>query len=226
MRQFLLLLFVLFVINKETKAQILFDKDWREGCYYDLQGNKISGLIYSEPASPSLLKGRGDHILYKKEKGADRKKILSDSIRSYVIGVDSFVVSHFDDLAKKPFLQVIIDGPLKLYFSTIARPNTPVPTGGMYSSSTTIKTPNGPVNIPSSNYRPGPVNPFSSSYTVTSYYYGTGPDEVTELDRKSFIDVMSRMMADKPQVVELIKNKTFRYGDMDNLIEYYRRPTK
>jgi hypothetical protein len=56
----------------------------------------------------------------------------------------------------------------------------------------------------------------------TTYYYGISPDKVTKLEKKQFIEVMSIILADKPDVVAKIKDKTFRYGDMDDLINYYK----
>ena len=58
--------------------------------------------------------------------------------------------------------------------------------------------------------------------TRTTYYYGSNQDKVTKLEKKQFMEVMSNIMADKPEVVAKIKDKTFRYGDMEDLLTFYR----
>ncbi|MBB5394889.1 hypothetical protein [Mucilaginibacter sp. AK015] len=62
----------------------------------------------------------------------------------------------------------------------------------------------------------------SFSYNKKSYYYGKTPDNVVKLDKKHFIEVMSAMMADKPETVERIKSKKLRLGDMDDLLYFYK----
>jgi hypothetical protein len=61
----------------------------------------------------------------------------------------------------------------------------------------------------------------SFPYTKEKYYYGNNPDNLTELTRKDFMNVMSRVMADKPEVVAKIQKKDYRYGDMKDLLVYY-----
>jgi len=55
-----------------------------------------------------------------------------------------------------------------------------------------------------------------------TYYYGTDPDNLTKLTHKEFMDVMSKIMADKPEIVSKIQDKTYRYSDMKELLIYYK----
>lgn len=62
----------------------------------------------------------------------------------------------------------------------------------------------------------------AGSSTLYRYYYGSNPDSTTQLTRKNFIVVMSQIMADKPEVVEKIQKKNYRYGELEDLLVYYR----
>lgn len=67
-----------------------------------------------------------------------------------------------------------------------------------------------------STYNGGTANTKS-----TIYMYGPNPDSVKSLTRKNFIEVMSQMMADEPLIVTSIKDKTYRYGSIRDLIHLY-----
>ncbi|HEY4198580.1 MAG TPA: hypothetical protein VGM63_23730 [Mucilaginibacter sp.] len=54
-----------------------------------------------------------------------------------------------------------------------------------------------------------------------TYYFGPDPDIIVELTRSKFIEAMSSIVADDTKLVSAIKNKTYRYGDMDEVIEKY-----
>lgn len=56
-----------------------------------------------------------------------------------------------------------------------------------------------------------------------SYSYGLDPDHRTDLNRKNFIETMSSVMADEPELVAQIKDKTFRVSQIDVLINVYQR---
>lgn len=208
MRTILLILFVLVLANTAAKSQILFGKDWKQGWYYDLEGKKVTGLLYWAPPIQGLFKPKGDHILFKKDKKDDRSQISTDSLKSFVIGADTFVISHFPDFEKKPILQVMIaKQQLKLYFLKTKSQS--------YTSS----------GFGANGMHTAPMT-YGGGGTNTSYYYGPDPEHVTELTRKTFIDVMSELMADKPEVVKSIKTKYFKFGDIDDLLTYYNTGVK
>lgn len=185
------------------KAQLFGSEKWINGKYYSRDGKVVNGLISYKTQEKGILGSAGSSfIFYKTDKSSKKIKITPDSLKAFVIGPDSFVVSHFDELKKIPFLQVMVDGPLKLYFSTISTP----------SVSTMAMNGNGTFTSSRGFY----------GSDKTTYYYGETPDQITELDRKSFIDVMSKVMADKPAVVNEIKNKKYKFSLIYDLIEYYK----
>ncbi|MDT3405514.1 hypothetical protein [Mucilaginibacter terrae] len=65
-------------------------------------------------------------------------------------------------------------------------------------------------------------NGMVSGGVLKNYYYGPDPDNITKITRKNYIDVLSQLMADKPDVVAKIKDKKFRFGRIDDLVEYYQ----
>lgn len=58
---------------------------------------------------------------------------------------------------------------------------------------------------------------------VTDYFYGTDPDQIYSLNRKNFIEAMVKIMEGYPDIVTLVKNKTYRYRNMKELLTYYKR---
>ncbi|WEA00094.1 hypothetical protein [Mucilaginibacter sp. SJ] len=195
MRKFftLLLLCAAFMDAGAQQKNVL--SRWNPGSYYDLQNNKITGFIRWNVPNRSLFKGVGDDFLYRVTVDGDKQKIKTAQFRAFVIGIDSFVVSHNKDLELFPILLVLIDRPTKLYVR-LRYNQTAV--GGFGSGATM----------------------FYSNLDRT-YYYGPDPDNVTELDRQHFIAVMSDIVSDKPRLVEKIKNKDYRKGDMEDILDEY-----
>lgn len=197
---------LILIIGTQLKAQLLgAEQKWEPGKYYTKDGKAINGLINYETQEKGFLGSPGSaFIFYKTDREAKKKKIAPDSLKAFVIGMDSFVVSHFNELKTTPFLQVVVDkGRLKLYFSTVAKRSG----SGMHMN----------VNGTFSG-APG----LGSATEKTTSYYGEDPDHIKELDRKNFIDVMSQIMADKPDVVNDIQNKKYRLGSIYDLVSYYR----
>jgi hypothetical protein len=201
MRKILLLLCIIN-ITISANAQFTIGKKWKEGLYYDLNGVKHSGFISWKAPQTSFLKAKGDHIYYKPEKKADKIEIISDKLQSFVFGKDSFIVSKNKLFEKKPFLKVILNNTTtKLYSSLVTNSSSPSMT----------MTPSGNMAMSGAGFQ----------YTGTEYYFGSDPDNVTELDKKNFIEAMSNIMADKPETVERIKNKKLGYNNMSDLFYFY-----
>jgi len=207
MRKILLLLCILS-ITISAKAQF-FGKNWKEGSYYGTDGNKHIGLIAWEVASPSIFKKKGDHIFYKTDKKADNVKISSTDLTAFTMRydeetIDSFIVSKNIMLENNPFLRVVIANNIKLYSWLTTTTMAPTMTMGTYGWKLDLITK-------------------GSRYSVkTTYFFGSDPENVTKLDKKNFIEIMSKIMADKPEAVARIKNKKLRYGDMEDLLYFYR----
>ncbi len=197
----LLLLFCIFSITLTVKAQ-LFRRTFEPGSYTDTNGHKFTGLIFYAMPEASVFKGKGDHLLFKANKDAEKQKISSDRITSFVISTDSFIVSHFIALEKFPFLQVVINHQTKLYYSVVAQGSIPVVGAGLVG---------------------GAIGAAALSGKGSSaYYFGSDADHINTLRGKNFVEVMSTIMADKPEVVAKIKDKTFKPGSIKELLEYYR----
>ncbi|TWR27041.1 hypothetical protein FPZ42_08390 [Mucilaginibacter achroorhodeus] len=197
MRKLLLLLCILS-ITISTKAQ-LFGKHWDEGSYYDLQGVKHQGLISWTAPQKSLFNGDGDEIFYKTQKDADMVKIKSSELRSFIIGVDSFVVSKNEIFKRKPFLNVLVNtnDTLKIYRSMEKRSSPGIGFGvGSIGAVTAMVG-------------------ASFNYTKKAYYYGKNPNNVIKIDNKNFTEVTSKILANIPLIVKEIESKSLR--DMEDV---------
>jgi len=202
MRKILLPIFFLAIINTFTHAQADDDKHWQPGCYYDNDGVKNTGFITYYINEEFANSPAQKFFLFKRNPNEIGVKVFAGNITSFVVARDSFVVSDSRILNETPFIQVAVNNPLKLYVARLPR-HTPE-----FGLGTSI----GFLSI---------AGETSFPYTKNKYYYGNNPDNLTLLTRKDFIDVMSKIMADKPEVVEKIQKKDYRYGDMDDLLVYY-----
>jgi hypothetical protein len=192
----ILYLIIIVTTSLSARAQDISKwSKWTSGCYYDTTGKKICGLIKWSIPQRSILKGDGDRILFKDSLNGARQKIHTNQMRAFVINSDSLVVSHADDLSDYPILWVALNNNLKLY-----------------------------VCLRENNSSSFGVNGLGMSYSSIDrrYYFGPDPDIVVELTRGKFIEVMSSIIADDTELVGAIKNKTYRYGDIDDVIKKYK----
>jgi len=194
MRTILLTLCILSV-TFSANAQ-MFGRKWIEGRVYDLSNKRFKGFIAWTPPEATFANKVDDHLYFKDDKKKNEIEVRSSKIRSFVIGADSFVVSHNPQLATAPFVSVVIDKPIKLFVSYTTRSS---PAGGVGMV---------PVGI-SFNRRKG------------IYYFGADADFITKLDKDNFVDAMSRIMSDKPEIVSKIADKTYKYRDLQELISIY-----
>lgn len=205
MRQILFILFIL-AISLTANAQGP-QRKWFEGTIYHTSGEIFDGLISWAPPHKGEHED-GDQILYCADEKSEVFPIPYYKIKSFVMGADSFVVSHNVLFKNSPFMIVEVDNTTKLFTVKTAKNGFPliINTGGF--------TGNVGMGVG--------IGTTVGGGTRTNYYYGTTQDNVTKLEKKQFIEVMSNIMADKPEVVAKIKDKTFRYGDMVDLLTYYR----
>ena len=199
----LFLTLCIFSVTVTAKAQ-LFSKDWAKGCYYDTLGHKFTGLLFHAKPEASVFKGKGDHVFFKTSKGAEQQKISSDQIKSFIIETDSFKLTHVKALEKFPILQVMINHEIKLYFSSITPSAIPIAGAGAGLIGSAV------------------AGAALSGKGSSAYYFGPDADHITTLVHKNYIEVLNRLMADKPEVVEKIKNKKFPSKSLPDLLEYYR----
>ncbi|OKS87111.1 hypothetical protein [Mucilaginibacter polytrichastri] len=200
------ILFCIFSVTSTTKAQV-FGRNWTKGSYYDTLGNKTTGLIaWQRPEKMS--KDSGDYIYYKTEKNSDKIKIPTFRVSSFTMGTDSFTISHHKALYYAPVLKVLVNSPTKLYYWTAEVVNWGTyfgAVGGVINAA--VASPKAKSNL---------TKGFSAAY-----FYGSNPDTLQLITRKNFIEIMSSILADKPEVVAKIKDKSFDIFLMDDLLTYY-----
>jgi hypothetical protein len=187
------ILLLLFISSLSFSASAQIGK-WTPGCYYLLDSSKVCGSIkWNVPPRNALFKGKGDNIQFRVADTSEKTKVSTNELRAFVIKADSFVVSRHPDLADYPVLQVEVNTPLKLYVS-LREVMSSASAGGVT---------------------------FSARGYEARYFYGANPDEVTQINRKNFIEAMSRVMAGSEYFVKAIKDELYRYGYMDELLLAY-----
>lgn len=209
MRTILLIICILSV-TLTGKAQT--GNEWDTGSYYDQKGYKFTGFVYWSPPFKHTLSDKDDYIFFKTTTDGQKVKVWTKEIKCFTMGKDSFVVTHQKDLKQRAFLAVVLNSPTKLYLSTTTQSGAPATRSMM------------------------PVGSFGPSAIVATvglgwwwwkgnnnvYYYGADPDNITQITRKNYLEIFSQLMADKPEVVACIRDKKFKFGRIDDLIEYYK----
>jgi hypothetical protein len=185
------ILLLICIFSITVTAKAQLLDNWTEGSYYKPSGEKVTGFIAWVAPLRSFFKGNGDHIFFKTSKNASEIKLRDSEIKSFTMKTDSFVISHNENLRKAPFLQVLVNNQSKLYLS--AR-NVSVSTGSRYGM---------------------------AFYDEFTYYFGNDPEHIIALDSENFIEFMSVIMSDKPDVVAKIADKTYKYRSIKKLITYY-----
>lgn len=211
----IIITFLLF-FHTVSNAQILgLGNRWEAGYYYDVNGQKVNGLISRDPSGKSPQPGEG-FIICKAAKDAEKQKLSASMIRSFVIGRDSFTVTHnthneLRTLNGIDFIKVLVNEPLKLYAATAAVEKAVSPAiGGGFGNGGGI---GGGVSI---NLGRGSASRFV-------YYYGTNPDLLTEVTHKNYVEILSEIMASQPEAVEKIRNKTYKFNDLPKLTAYFNQ---
>jgi hypothetical protein len=216
-----LLLFVSFLTVAFSASAQLGLNQWDDGYFYDASGKKVSGQIVVSPSGRGPQNSEG-FILYRKDKGEEKETLTASMIRSFVAGKDSFTVAHAPRSGawtgrSIDFVKVLVDEPMKLYAATGGgggmspgiSPSFGIG-GGSFGSGV-----GGGLGINLGGGRGGKGK--------NAYYYGDNPNSLTELKRENFIPVMTEIMAAEPEIVDKIKNKKYRYGNMDQLIlDFYK----
>jgi hypothetical protein len=198
------LLIALFLLITSSSFAQLFGRNYTTGAYYTVDGQKYNGLIAMDFDPPSIFSSRDNTIFFKTDTGAQRVKIKVSTIKAFCVTnrdtarTDSFVIIHNLNLSRIKYdydiIQVIYDkGPVKLYNYRLQRR-----VGGGFNALLVTAT-----------------------YYDNYYFYGADANTAVELKNKNFIEVMSNMLADAPDIVEMIKNKTYKMGDMHEMLKRY-----
>ncbi|MGN6638810.1 MAG: hypothetical protein ACTHJ8_07855 [Mucilaginibacter sp.] len=108
MRRILIILFyfcTVFALRAQTPIK---NDDAASGTYYyDLNGNKIVGIIYKDEGE--------DWFLFKKDVQSKKERITASMVKSLVCVPDSFIVSRVIDSEGPKFLKVLVNEDIKLY---------------------------------------------------------------------------------------------------------------
>lgn len=193
MRIILLLCFL--IVTTAVKAQIgpFHINNFKPGYYYTNDGQKVKGKI--EKSAEIFSASEDDkYLLFKTDTG--KRQVDFGDIKSFVIGTDSFTVSHKNRIAYK----VELNSPYKLYSYVVI--------GSYYSPG--IMGANGMM-----------MGGGTTSSKSVVYFYGETPDSVVLIKRKNFMDAMNLVLATKPNVLAKVKDKTYTLGWMDEIIEFY-----
>lgn len=201
---------------------------WQPGHFTDAKGVMETGFIRAYPGGNGPIKNEG-FIEYKETEKANPLKLSTSDLQSFVAGKDSFVVAHApgnETWAKKDFdfVRVVIDEPLKIYATRGAgsgggsgsgihvAPGFGVSSGGGYGTSY-----GGGLGI---SFGGGGGGGKSSKMT---YYYGSSTANMQHLTNENFIDIMSEVMGDEPDVVLRIRNGNFRLNNIEKLVDYFNK---
>lgn len=221
-----ILVFLFSLMALSASAQLGLNK-WDDGYFYDANGKKVIGQIVVNPSGRSPVNDEG-FILFRKDKGEEKESLSASMVRSFVAGKDSFTVAHAPRTEgwtgkRIDFVKVLVNEPLKLYATT--------GDGGSGGSAGPRISPS--FGIGGGSFGGGMGGGLGVSLGggrgrgqgsgKIAYYYGDGPSSLTELKRDNFVPIMTEIMASQPEVVEKIKNKKYRYGNMDQLIlDFYK----
>ncbi len=224
---FLIFCFVLIAISAQAQK-------WQPGHFTDSKGNISAGFIRIDPSSKGPVKNEG-FIEYKQDKAAKEVKISAGALQSFVMGRDSFVVTHapqnqFWPRYELDFVKVVVNEDLKLYatysehsaehyagggsgFSIGIGGGTGFGTRGFgVGVGAGVEVPLGGSGAGRSGYYGGPV-----------YYYGENTGEMKIITNENFADVMTDVMGDEPDVVNKIAAKAYTLQNMDSLIAYFKQ---
>lgn len=194
---------------------------FEEGHFTDDKGYVYNGFICLHPSAYEFKGSKNPRILFKSDKDADKQSILLQDVESFVIKQDSFVTARRPGSAEYYWLRVVIDGPVKVYQTEIysgggggggIRPSIGIGGGGGGFGGGI----GGGVGISIGGGRGG-------GRTSGVYVYGNDESAVQELNRKNYVEVLEKAVSDNLNLAGKIKDKTYRYGDLEKLGEDYRK---
>jgi hypothetical protein len=209
-----------------TGVNRLFAQKWQPGYFYDVKGNKETGLIKTKNSGRAPVKDEA-FITFKENEKANEIKISASELRAYIVGQDSFIVavaprSGAWSQNELDFVKVVIDEPLKLYAFT-GRSG-----GGGAQSGLGIGI-GGGVGGGGGGFGYGLGGGFTiplgggGGHLKTTYYFGANTAEMQELTPVNFVDAMTEIMGDEPDVVDKIKDNEYNLGNIDQLITYFNK---
>jgi len=211
MRSALIILSFLLV-GISAKAQT-----WVPGAYYDVKNNKSVGLIKMKMSGAHPVPDEA-FIEYKPNDKANSIKISASELSSFVMGRDSFIVAVAPwSKYELDFVKVVVDADPKLYMfrgkvsGGGVQPDVGIGVGGGFG------TGGGGFGM---GLGGGISIPLGGS-TITGYYYGANTAVMKQLIPANFIDVMSEILGDEPEIVDQLHQNKYNLRNIDKLIANY-----
>ncbi|MHB8208355.1 hypothetical protein [Mucilaginibacter sp.] len=208
---------LLFVFGK-SQAQT-----WQPGSYYDVKNNKSVGLIKMKMSGKPVIPDEA-FIEYKPNDKANSIKISASEISSFIMGRDSFIVAVAPRMGpwskyELDFVKVVVDADPKLYMfrgkvnGGGVQPDVDLGVGGGFG------TGGGGFGM---GLGGGISIPLGGS-TVTGYYFGANTAVMKQLTPANFIDVMSEILGDEPEIVDELHQNKYNLRNIDKLIANYNK---
>lgn len=185
-----LLLLCIITFNANSQS----DKYFKPGYYYNLKGEKKSGLIANLPLI--------EYVFFKTDQEAKKVKIKFDSIAAVVIDHDSLVVLNYENYEKRLCNLVAVTPTCKIFCHHTIRfrdggtiPGFPRNAAGAMQSRTSLT--NSSIYI----YQKGEVG-----YAFT---------------RGKYKEILAEAFAEFPDLVKKIEDKEIKYTDLNKMIAEY-----
>jgi hypothetical protein len=194
------------------------------GYYYDINGQKVPGFINRYPSGKGIVKNEG-FIEFREDDKARPQRLSASMIHSFVIGRDSFTIAepprYGGPWTKNglDFVQVVVSSTTNLYRISGGSSGggggggihpefgTGIGTGGMGMG--------GGIGIDLGGGGSG------GGSMRSAYYYGETTGTMKALQKETFVEVMTDVMGDEPDVVEKIRSGIFNINNVDGLVMYY-----
>lgn len=218
-------LFTLLLLAAGIKANA---QKWQQGFFIDTRGQKVEGLIRTNPSGKAPIKNEGFIVYKENEKGTETRLSASD-IRCFVAGQDSFVVAHAPNnetwsKQELDFVRVVLNDEIKLYAldggsggdggggrGVSFHPGIAVGAGGYGGMG-------GGLGISLGSGGGG-----RGGSAKATYYYGTNTASMKQLTVENFNDAMMDVMGDEPQAIDAIHSGRYTVGNVGSLINYYKQ---
>jgi hypothetical protein len=208
-------------------------QNWQTGRFYDVKGNMSAGLIRFGAGGRGPIKDEA-FIEYKEDAKAEEMKLSASDLRSFVAGRDSFIIAASGAWSANQldFVQVVVDGPQRLFVvrggggggssgGSGFKPGISIGAGGGTGGGGGFGGGvGGGVSIPIFG---GGGGGGGSRGGKAAFFYGENTASMKPITDENFVDVMSEIMGDEPDVVEKIQLKKFSPRSMDKLINYFRQ---
>jgi hypothetical protein len=197
-----LITIALLFVTSASFAQ-LFSSKYYPGIYYNNNGVQHNGFICINNAPTSWIVAHPDNIIYfKTDKDTVIQKVKMSTLRGFVVQYneslvyDTFAVVHNSKSARIKYNNDMME----VLFNK------------------------GPIKLydHALTRRGGVLMLLSPIYVDNYYFYGDNPDDAIEMRNKDFKDVMSKMLADDPEIVGKINNGIYKMNNMRIMLkEYY-----